>query len=132
MASVATENLSSDATVELFKQHVIPNYGRYPVNLVRGEGSRIWDSEGTEYLDLFPGWGCNLLGHCPDKIVAAVQDQVAKLIHVPNTWHMEAQGKWAQLLAERALHRGIVPWHGDSAGGSGSRWADQLARGSRP
>ena len=103
MASVATENLSSDATVELFKQHVIPNYGRYPVNLVRGEGSRIWDSEGTEYLDLFPGWGCNLLGHCPDKIVAAVQDQVAKLIHVPNTWHMEAQGKWAQLLAERSF-----------------------------
>ncbi|MFC1758279.1 aspartate aminotransferase family protein [Planctomycetota bacterium] len=103
MTSIATDNLSSDETVELFKQHVIPNYGRYPVNLVRGEGSRIWDSEGNEYLDLFPGWGCNLLGHCPEKIVTAVQDQVAKLIHVPNTWHMESQGRWAQLLAEHSF-----------------------------
>ncbi|MCA9216518.1 MAG: aspartate aminotransferase family protein [Planctomycetales bacterium] len=103
MASVAPNFLSSVDTVDLFKQYVIPNYGRYPVNLVRGKGSRIWDSEGNEYLDLFPGWGCNLLGHCPDKIVEAVQEQVAQLIHVPNTWHMESQGQWAKLLSERSF-----------------------------
>jgi predicted acetylornithine/succinylornithine family transaminase len=73
------------------------------VNLVRGEGSYVWDSEGRRYLDLFPGWGCNLLGHCPAPVVAAVQDQVAQLIHVPNTWHMEPQGTWAQLLSERSF-----------------------------
>ncbi len=95
--------LSSAETVELFKKYVIPNYTRYPVNLVRGEGSYVWDSEGSRYLDFFPGWGCNLLGHCPQPLVEAVQEQVATLIHVPNTWHMEVQGRWAQLLSERSF-----------------------------
>jgi predicted acetylornithine/succinylornithine family transaminase len=95
--------LSSAETVELFKKYVIPNYVRQPVNLVRGEGSFVWDSEGHRYLDLFPGWGCNLLGHCPPSVVNAVQDQLAELIHVPNTWHMDSQGRWAQLLSERSF-----------------------------
>ncbi len=95
--------LSSAETVELFKQYVIPNYNRYPVNLVRGEGSWVWDSEGNRYLDFFPGWGCNLLGHCPPRVVRAVQEQVATLIHVPNTWHMEVQGHWAKMLSERSF-----------------------------
>ena len=95
--------LSSTETVALFKQHVIGNYNRYPVNLVRGEGSFVWDSEGNRYLDFFPGWGCNLLGHCPPKVVAAVQEQVATLIHVPNTWHMDVQGRWAQAINERSF-----------------------------
>lgn len=100
--TVAT-SLSSQETVELFKQYVIANYNRYPVNLVRGEGSLVWDSEGNRYLDFFPGWGCNLLGHCPPAVVRAVQEQVATLIHVPNTWHMDVQGRWAQLLSERSF-----------------------------
>jgi acetylornithine/N-succinyldiaminopimelate aminotransferase len=95
--------LSSAETVELFKKYVVPNYTRYPVNLVRGEGSHVWDSEGNRYLDFFPGWGCNLLGHCPQPLVEAVQEQVATLIHVPNTWHMELQGRWAQMLSERSF-----------------------------
>ncbi|MDP6443899.1 MAG: aspartate aminotransferase family protein [Pirellulaceae bacterium] len=93
-----SDPLSSADTVALFVEQVIPNYGRYPVNLVRGEGSRVWDAEGREYLDLFPGWGCNLLGHCPPPVVAAIQEQAAKLIHVPNTWHIDLQGRWAELL----------------------------------
>jgi predicted acetylornithine/succinylornithine family transaminase len=93
----------SSATAELFDRYVIPNYGRYPVCLVRGEGSRVWDDQGRQYLDLFPGWGCNLLGHCPPRIVQAVQEQVAELIHVPNTWHIESQGRWAKLLSERSF-----------------------------
>lgn len=97
------QHLSSEETQQLFQQYVIPNYRRYSVNLVRGEGSQIWDSEGREYLDLFPGWGCNLLGHCPPRIVEAVQRQIAQLIHVPNTWHMEDQGLWAKLLVERSF-----------------------------
>ena len=76
---------------------------RYPVVLVRGEGSYVWDSRRQRYLDFFPGWGCNLLGHCPEPVVEAVQEQVATLIHVPNTWYTEAQGRWAQALSERSF-----------------------------
>jgi predicted acetylornithine/succinylornithine family transaminase len=99
----ATSTTKSAQTVELFRQYVIGNYRRYPVDLVRGEGSHVWDRDGQRYLDFFPGWGCNLLGHCPPRVVAAVQEQAATLIHVPNTWHMEAQGRWAQMLSERSF-----------------------------
>jgi acetylornithine/N-succinyldiaminopimelate aminotransferase len=96
--------MSSAETVELFNKYVVPNYRRYPLNLVRGEGSYVWDSEGQRYLDLFPGWGCNLLGHCPPRVVQAVQEQVATLIHVPNTWHIDVQGRWAEMLSRRSFH----------------------------
>lgn len=101
MATASTA--SSAEIVDLFKQYVVPNYGRYPVCLVRGEGSYVWDAEGNRYLDFFPGWGCNLLGHCPEPVVKAVQEQVATLIHVPNTWYTEAQGLWAKALSERSF-----------------------------
>ena len=96
-------NLSSSEVIELFKRYVVPNYNRYPVCLTRGEGSYVWDSDGNRYLDLFPGWGCNLLGHCPPAVVKAVQEQVATLIHVPNTWYIESQGLWAKALSERSF-----------------------------
>ena len=93
----------SPETAALFERYVMPNYRRFPVSLVRGEGSWVWDDQGHKYLDFFPGWGCNLLGHCPPHVVGAVQDQAARLIHVPNTWHTEAQGQWAKLLSERSF-----------------------------
>lgn len=95
--------LSSQETLALFQQYVIGNYTRFPVALVRGEGSYVWDAEGNRYLDLFPGWGCNLLGHCPPRVVEAVRDQVGRLIHVPNTWYMEAQGLLARELSRRSF-----------------------------
>jgi acetylornithine/N-succinyldiaminopimelate aminotransferase len=94
---------SSAETIAQFDRYVIGNYRRYPVCLVRGEGSWIWDAEGNRYLDFFPGWGCNLLGHCPPRVVEAVREQVGQLIHVPNTWYMEAQGAFAQALSERSF-----------------------------
>lgn len=97
------EDAATQSTIQLFKDYVVPNYVRYPVELVRGEGSYVWDRAGDRYLDFFPGWGCNILGHCPPKVVQAVQEQVAKLIHVPNTWYTEVQGRWAKLLSERSF-----------------------------
>ncbi len=95
--------MNSEQTLKLFQQYVIPNYNRYPVSLTRGEGSYIWDAEGNRYLDLFNGWGCNLLGHCPPAVIEAVRDQLGQLIHVPNTWHTELQGLWAKALSERSF-----------------------------
>jgi len=93
----------TQAVIDVFNRYVVPNYKRFPVCLERGAGSKVWDAEGNEYLDLFPGWGCNLLGHCPEPVVKAVQEQVARLIHVPNTWYTEPQGRWAELLSERSF-----------------------------
>ena len=100
---MATSLMSSEETLRLFQRYVIPNYNRFPVTLVRGEGSYVWDAEGNRYLDLFNGWGCNLLGHCPPAVVEAVREQLGQLIHVPNTWHTELQGEWAKALSERSF-----------------------------
>ncbi|MBM3995281.1 MAG: aspartate aminotransferase family protein [Planctomycetes bacterium] len=94
--------MTSSETIDLFSRYVIGNYRRFPVSLVRGEGSYVWDAEGNRYLDFFPGWGCNLLGHCPPRVVAAVREQVGRLIHVPNTWYMEPQGLLAKALVDRS------------------------------
>jgi acetylornithine/N-succinyldiaminopimelate aminotransferase len=94
---------TSNEVIALFDRHVIANYSRFPVCLVRAEGSVIWDAEGNRYIDFFPGWGCNLLGHCPPGVVAAVREQVGQLIHVPNTWYTQAQGRFAEALATRSF-----------------------------
>jgi predicted acetylornithine/succinylornithine family transaminase len=96
-------NPSSQQTIAQFDRYVIPNYRRFPICLVRGEGSWVWDAEGNRYLDFFPGWGCNLLGHCPPRVVAAVREQVGRLIHVPNTWYMGPQGALAEALSTRSF-----------------------------
>jgi len=101
MTLAATQDFAQIKTT--FDRYVVPNYGRFPVALERGEGSYVWDSQGNRYLDLFPGWGCNLLGHCPPRVVEAVREQVGQLIHAPNTWYMEPQGRWAEMLSERSF-----------------------------
>jgi len=97
----------NQATLDRYKRFVIANYTRYPVCLVRGEGSVVYDDDGRRYLDFFPGWGCGLLGHCPPRVVEAVQKQAATLIHVPNTWHTEPQALLAEALAPATTWGGM-------------------------
>jgi acetylornithine/N-succinyldiaminopimelate aminotransferase len=104
---MTTETLSSEQVIGLARKYLTANYTRYPVCLVRGENSWVWDAEGNRYLDFFPGWGCDLLGHCPPRVVQAVQEQVAALIHVPNTWYTEAQALLGQALSDRTDFGGV-------------------------
>jgi acetylornithine/N-succinyldiaminopimelate aminotransferase len=104
---MTTDTLSSEQVISLAKKYLTANYTRYPVCLVRGENSWVWDAEGNRYLDFFPGWGCGLLGHCPPRVVQAVQEQVAALIHVPNTWYTEPQALLGQALSERSDFGGV-------------------------
>jgi predicted acetylornithine/succinylornithine family transaminase len=103
----ATDTYSSEQVIALAKKYVIGNYTRYPVCLVRGEGSWVWDAEGNRYLDFFPGWGCGILGHCPPRVVDAVREQVGQLIHVPNTWYTEPQVLLARELSDRTDFGGV-------------------------
>jgi acetylornithine/N-succinyldiaminopimelate aminotransferase len=91
---------SFDGIKSLFDRYVIGNYGRVPVAFVRGEGSYIWDSEGNRYVDLMPGWGTTLLGHCHPKVVTAVQHQASTLLHVDNTFYIPQQGQLAEKLSK--------------------------------
>lgn len=100
-------SLSSEQVIGLAKQYLIQNYTRYPVCLVRGHESTVWDAEGNRYLDFFPGWGCGILGHCPPRVVEAVRHQVGELIHVPNTWYTGPQALLAKALADRTGWGGV-------------------------
>jgi acetylornithine/N-succinyldiaminopimelate aminotransferase len=95
--------MTTDETVALFTKYAITTYARVPVVVVRGEGSFLWDADGRRYLDLFPGWGSGILGHCHPAVVSAIRAQAGKLLHVPNTFYSEPQGLLAQLLSESSF-----------------------------
>jgi acetylornithine aminotransferase len=80
--------------------HVMPTYGRLPIALTHGRGCRVWDSEGREYLDALAGIAVNTLGHAHPKLVPALQDQVAKLIHTSNYYQAPLQEQLASRLVE--------------------------------
>jgi acetylornithine/N-succinyldiaminopimelate aminotransferase len=78
-------------------------YARHPVEFVRGEGTRLWDDEGNEYLDFLAGISVAQLGHCHPRVVRAVQEQAARLMHVSNLFYTEPGMRLASRLSERSL-----------------------------
>lgn len=88
---------------EIYDRYVIPNYIRNPILLEKGSGVDVWDAEGTRYLDLFSGWAVSLLGHCHPHVVAAIQNQAAKLQHAPNIYYTEPQGLLAKQISEKSF-----------------------------
>jgi len=80
-----------------------PNYGRTPLVLVRGEGTRVWDSDGKEYLDFTTGIAVTGLGHCHPVITGAIREAAATLLHVSNIFHNAPQVHLAKLLVEHSF-----------------------------
>jgi len=89
--------------LEQGKSVLIGNYARLPVVMVRGRGSRVWDSDEKEYLDLFAGFGAAILGHCHPALIAAVTEQAQQLWHVGNTFYTTPQIELAQWLNKTAF-----------------------------
>lgn len=89
--------------LERGKQVLIGNYARLPVVMVRGEGCRLWDAQGKQYLDLFAGFGGAILGHCHPALIAAATEQAKKLWHVGNQFHTVPQIDLAERLNKYAF-----------------------------
>ncbi len=85
----------------LYAKHLFGNYTRAPIAMVRGEGSYLWDAEGKRYLDLLPGLGVDGLGHCPPRVVAAIERQAKSLIHIHNNFLWEQQALLGKTLVEK-------------------------------
>jgi len=85
----------------------LPTYARYPVTFVRGEGARLWDDAGNEYLDFLSGISVTSVGHCHPKVVEAIRDQAGKLIHTGNLYFNEPGVELAQRLVDRSLGGGV-------------------------
>ena len=77
-------------------------YARYPITLVKGKGSRLWDEQGKEYLDFMSGLAVTNLGHVPDAVKNALIGQLDQLWHVSNLFHIPGQEKAAKLLVDNS------------------------------
>jgi predicted acetylornithine/succinylornithine family transaminase len=91
---------SAQSVVDLEAQYLLQNYARHPIVLTRGDGPYMWDIDGKRYLDFIAGIGVNALGQNHPRIVAAIQDQAARLIHTSNLFYNEYQGPLAKRIAE--------------------------------
>ena len=91
------------STLERADAHLTPNYARYPVEFARGEGARLWDADGTEYLDFLTGISVSSVGHCHPAVVAAIREQAGRLLHVGNLYYTEPMSRLARRLAESSL-----------------------------
>ena len=83
--------------------HLMPTYARYPVRFVRGEGARLWDSDGNEYLDFLAGISVSSVGHCHPRVVAAIREQAQQLLHVGNLFYTDPMSRLAERLATGSL-----------------------------
>lgn len=85
---------------ELDQQYYLPTFKRYPLAMARATGCRIWDVDGNEYLDVLAGIAVNNLGHCHPKVVSAIQEQAARMMHISNFYVSEPQVALSKKLVE--------------------------------
>jgi predicted acetylornithine/succinylornithine family transaminase len=88
---------------ELEERYLMRTYKRAAVDFVRGEGARLWDADGKEYLDFLTGISVCSVGHCHPDVVAAVSEQAERLIHVSNLFYTEPMARLAERLSESSL-----------------------------
>jgi acetylornithine/N-succinyldiaminopimelate aminotransferase len=100
VASGAETGTYAQTIVDLEKQYLLQNYSRHPLVLHRGDGPYMWDVDGKRYLDFIAGIGVNALGQNHPRIVAAISEQAARLIHTSNLFYNEFQGPLAKRIAE--------------------------------
>ncbi|MDG5787489.1 acetylornithine transaminase [Evansella sp. AB-P1] len=95
--------MSEETVATTQKDSIMPTYARFPITLVKGEGSYVWDDKGTKYLDFTSGIGTCNLGHVPSVVKTAVESQLQELWHCSNLFHIPTQQKLANLLTSHSF-----------------------------
>ena len=94
--------VTSDFSIDDFNSHVMNTYARFPIALERGEGCRVWDTNGKEYLDFVAGIATCTLGHAHPVLIEAVTQQIKTLHHVSNLYYVPVQGELAKWLTDHS------------------------------
>jgi predicted acetylornithine/succinylornithine family transaminase len=95
--------MDSKVLMDLSEKVVAHTYARFPILLVKGKGTRVWDKDGKEYIDFVAGLAVCNLGHCHPRVVRTIQEQAAQLIHVSNFYYIEPQIRLASLLCKHSF-----------------------------
>ena len=111
--------------IEETEKYYLPVFGRYPMVMELGEGCRVWDNEGNEYVDAFAGIAVNSLGYNHPVLVKAISEQAAKLMHCSNLYYTEIQAKALRVVAEAT---GMDRIFFANCGAEGNEGAMKLAR----
>jgi acetylornithine aminotransferase/acetylornithine/N-succinyldiaminopimelate aminotransferase len=92
--------MTTPSTADLYRDYVMPTYGRFDLVLSRGDGAWVWDEAGKAYLDFGAGIAVCSLGHSHPKLSSAIADQAARLIHTSNLYMTRPQGELAKLIVD--------------------------------
>lgn len=94
---------TNEQIIQLTERHVAQTYKRFPIVLVRGKGTKVWDRAGKAYIDFVGGLAVDNLGHCHPDVVAAIRKQAGQLLHVSNLYHIEPQSLLAAELMQASF-----------------------------
>lgn len=117
--------MDKKAIIEETEKYYLPVFGRYQMVMELGQGCRVWDNEGNEYVDAFAGIAVNSLGYNHPVLVKAISEQVAKLMHCSNLYYTEIQAKTLRVVAEAT---GMDRIFFANCGAEGNEGAMKLAR----
>jgi acetylornithine/N-succinyldiaminopimelate aminotransferase len=92
--------ISNKHLYQLDKENYLPTFKRFPIAFIKGAGSRLWDADGKEYIDMLAGIAVNNVGHCHPDVMKAIQDQAAELIHISNFFVSPSQVSLSKLLVD--------------------------------
>ncbi len=92
--------MNNQQAIELSQRYLMPTYSPLPVAFVRGEGCRLWDAAGNEYLDFLAGIAVASTGHCHPRVVEAICEQASQLMHTSNLYYIPPQAQLAKRLVE--------------------------------
>jgi len=94
----------TETIIDKYERFIMPSYVIHGnVVFARGRGVKVWDIEGREYIDFFPGWAVSGLGHCHKRVVSAIRRQAARIIHVPNNYYSELQAELAEKIVSHSF-----------------------------
>ncbi|WP_293822411.1 aspartate aminotransferase family protein [uncultured Phascolarctobacterium sp.] len=117
--------MDKKAIIEETEKYYLPVFGRYPMVMELGQGCRVWDNEGNEYVDAFAGIAVNSLGYNHPVLVKAISEQAGKLMHCSNLYYTEIQAKALRMVAEAT---GMDRIFFANCGAEGNEGAMKLAR----
>jgi predicted acetylornithine/succinylornithine family transaminase len=117
--------MKTEEIVSLHSSYIMNTYNRYPIALVKGEGVKVWDAEGKEYLDFLGGIAVAVLGHCHPAVVEAIIAQVKELLHISNLYYTKPAAELAELLV---LNGGLDKVFFCNSGAEANEGAIKLAR----
>ena len=93
----------TDKVVNMYDKYIMNTYKRFPLCLKKAKGAKVWDIDGNEYLDFFPGWAVSGIGHCHPRVVSAIKKQSKELLHVSNNYYSEMQARLAKTIIKNSF-----------------------------